>query len=1264
MNNDLPVKPLNSRFTDGQWQAVYEEGHNILVSASAGSGKTTVLVQRVIEKIKSGVNVDELLIVTYTESAAREMKERIQIAIQKAITQEGEAELKRHLVKQVSLLSQASISTLHAFCLQVIRRYYYLIDLDPVFRLLTDETEMLLLKEDVWEELREELYGEEKNAFYELTANYSGDRNDDGLTKLIFSLYEFSRANPNPALWLTQLSDLYRITSTDIGESKLFLELLKPQILEILKSLIQVSRSAVVLADGTEELKKHYDLVASEAVFFEELVELVDTNNYNAAFQFISDFSFGRIPTVKKSADEAIKEVGKEIKILRDQYKKRFGELKESYFYTKPINMLEIMASAAPLVDEMARVTQLFTDAYRKEKAKRNVLDFNDLEHLTHQILATFTDEQWTGTTASDYYREKFQEVLVDEYQDVNKLQESIVYWLTKHGEEEAGNLFMVGDVKQSIYSFRLADPSLFLTKYEQFGQHQNGERIILAENFRSRGEVLHFTNLIFQQLMDKNVGQMVYDEAATLIHGFPNFPESTIHQPEVLIFEKGASTSEEEETEVESLEWNMRIDDKTEGELLMVGQKIQQLIASEFPIYDKELKQNRPIHYQDIVLLTPTKKNNLVLLDIFKRLAIPIHVNDTQNYFQTTEIKIMMSLLKVIDNPYQDIPLAAVLRSPIVGLDENELASIRITKKTGEYYEALESFYHQYEGRDKASHFTTELYEKIAKFRSQLLSWREMARREELVRLIWRIYEETGFLDYVGGMSAGKQRQANLHALYERASRYEASSFKGLFQFVRFIEKMQEKDKDLAEPTAVAPDEKAVRVMTIHASKGLEFPVVFVLDLTKRFNLQDTRSAYVFNEEYGVGTNYKDLEKRITYRTLPEVALKIEKKKKLLAEEMRKLYVALTRAEEKLFLVGSYASQEVAWKEWGAVSNHKETVLPGDMRLTASHMMKWIGSALVRHPNSQNDYVTEIAPIGDISQHPASFSIEFKNEEQIQASMNQKENESEGNILIELANQTYKSQEGDEDQKLQTAIQLMAFNYPYESATRTTSYQSVSEIKRLFEEPEDTRMVKIDINQPRNRFVEQKLARPKFMQELTEPTAAEIGTATHLVMQSIDLTEKPTIQSLELLIKKLVMEELLTPQLEQKLSLNHLVQFFETDLGQQLITHHDLVRREQPFSLLMKAEDIFHDMEEQGEDNILIHGIVDGFIEFPDYIVLYDFKTDSVPKNGTEKIIQKYRGQLNLYQEALASILGKPVKESYICLLSIGEVFQIKKSV
>lgn len=1260
---ELPIKPQNSRFTDGQWQAVYEEGHNILVSASAGSGKTTVLVQRVIEKIKAGVNVDELLIVTYTEAAAREMKARIQVAIQKAITGEGDVAMKQHLVKQVPLLPQASISTLHAFCLQVIRRYYYLIDLDPVFRLLTDETEMLLLKEDVWSDLREELYGTDDNDFYALTATYSNDRNDDGLTRLIFSLYEFSRANPNPRLWLEHLSDLYRVDSGDLADTKLFKELLKPQIIESLYGLIATGQKASSIAEGTEELTKQHELVFSETLFFEELLESIMGNHYETAYNQLSAFKFERIATVKKAADESIKEAGAELKALRDQYKERYNQLVTDYFTTSPQEMSAIMEKATPLVDEMARVTQLFTEAYSKEKRRQNVLDFNDLEHLTLEILANFEGNTWSPTEASNYYREKFSEVLVDEYQDVNQLQENIIRWLSSE-DSVNGNLFMVGDVKQSIYSFRLADPSLFLTKYEKFGQHIDGERIILAENFRSRGEVLHFTNLIFEQLMDKSVGQLFYDEDAKLIHGFPDFPETNCHQPELLIYEKGSNEDTDSE-EVESVEWDMRIDDKTEGELLMVAQRIQQLIAEKFPIYDKDKKVNRPISYRDIVLLTPTKKNNLILLDVFKRMSVPIHVSDTQNYFQTTEIKIMMALLKIIDNPYQDIPLAAVLRSPIVALDENQLASIRITKKTGDYYAALENFYKTYQGQAKASHFDTILFEKVKRFMEQLENWRRIARREQLVTLIWTIYEDTGFLDYVGGMSSGKQRQANLHALYQRAESYEVSSFKGLFQFVRFIEKMQEKDKDLAEPTAISASEDAVRVMTIHGSKGLEFPVVFVLDLTKRFNLQDIQKSYLFNEDYGVGTSFKDLERRISYTTLPEVALKIEKKKKLLSEEMRKLYVAVTRAEEKLFLVGSYKNEESAWLEWGQTAHYSEAILPSSERFNASSLMKWIGMSLVRHPDGKNDYLEIPAKIGSIWQHPARFKISFHNESSIRENIQTIDLDEDSTWLENLEVQAKNNDKHQNDEAIQLAVKRMEYEYTHESATRTTSYQSVSEIKRLFEEPENARMVKIDVNKPRNRFVSEKLSRPKFMSDESEPSAAEIGTATHLIMQNIDLTQIPTKESVKDLIATFVAKGLLTDKLATKIQVDAILVFFTTELGELMLKKPKLVTREAPFSLLMDAEKIFTDMHEDASDKLLIHGIIDGFLEEEDGLILYDFKTDYVDQNSTiaiEKISKNYRGQMNLYREALENISGKPVKAAYLCLLSIGKTLLIEK--
>lgn len=1258
--SEWPIKPLNSRFTDGQWQSIYESGHNILVSASAGSGKTTVLVQRVIEKIKAGVNVDDLLIVTYTEAAAREMKERIKSAIQQAITGESDSEQKQHLVRQMSLLSQASISTLHAFCLQVIRRYYYLIDLDPIFRLLTDETEIILLKEAVWEEVRETLYGDDVSSFLDLAQAYSSDRNDDGLTDLIFSLYEFSRANPDPDYWLDHLSDLYKNEGETFSKGLLFQQLLKPQITDILTGLTESDLTAVQIGEGAEELASQTEIVASEAAHFKEVLAYIQFDDYQTAYQLIHSFEFVRWKPVKKSVDDSLKEAGSEMKELRNQAKDRYSELKEAYFNAPLENQLDIMSKAVPLVREMARVTKIFSQAYRERKNERNLLDFNDLEHLTLQILAKNEQQNWSPTEASIHYREKFKEVMIDEYQDINKLQETIMYWLTKNTTTK-GNLFMVGDVKQSIYSFRLADPGLFLAKYEQYGQSDGGERIILAENFRSRGEILQFTNLIFEQIMDKAVGQMDYDEPAKLIQGFNDFPETNQYKTEILIYEKGKEPAGEE-TEGESLDYDMQIESKTQGELLMVGQKIQQLIQEEFPIYDKKTKSNRPISYQDIVLLTPTKMNNLVLLEMFKRLAIPLHVNDTQNYFQTTEISIMMSLLKIIDNPYQDIPLAAVLRSPIVGLNENELASIRISKKTGDYYEALNQFYNAYPGENKASAFTTTLWNKVDLFFSHLKKWREEARRNHLVELIWTIYKDTQFLDYVGGMSSGRQRKANLHALYERAASYEKTSFKGLFQFVRFIEKMQEKDKDLAEPKAISANEDAVRVMTIHASKGLEFPVVFVLDLTKQFNLQDIKKSYLFNEDFGVGTEYKDQENHIRYSTLPAIALKVERKAKLLSEEMRKLYVALTRAEQKLFLVGSYKDKEAAYKEWGIISNHQPTVLPNTVRLTANSLMKWVGLSLMRHAEGANDYLAITSNNVHIKNHPAKFAIHFYNESMIQEQLIEEHLETDEKWIEKLeASLSNRSVHIEEQAMLDEALSLMNYSYRYQKSTHTTSYQSVSEIKRLFEEPEDEQMVKINVNQPRNqnRYLEDKLMRPRFMAEMSAPTKAEIGTATHLVMQSINLFEPITNASITSLIKDLIERGMLQLEVAGKIETDKVVLFFESELGKQLLAHPHKVKREAPFSLLIKADRIFTDLEPTAKDNVLIHGIIDGYLEYEEEVILFDYKTDQVARYGSaagEKMLEKYRGQMNLYRQALEISLDKPVTQAYLCLLTTNE--------
>lgn len=1251
----LPIKPENSRFTDDQWQAVYDGGTNLLVSASAGSGKTTVLVERVIEKIKVGTNVDELLIVTYTDAAAREMKERIQAALQEAVTGESLAEQKRHLVRQIPLLSQASISTIHSFCLQVIRRYYYLIDLDPVFRLLTDDTEIVLLQEDVWNEVREELYGEDDSLFKTLTSTYSNDRTDAGLQDLIFSLFEFSRANPNPEMWLEHLSDLYQVDSESFLTSPLYLDLVKPQVMDILVGLEEQYGFAVSIGESSDELAKSLEILQTEHGHVRELIHLLEIDNIDALYNMLQTFSFARWKGAGTKAEPVVKEAGNEMKDIRNQCKKRYEEMQKAYFASSPEQQFQLMQQTVPLIDEMARVTQLFTEAYTAKKRERNLLDFNDLEHLTLNILAHFEEGKWNPSEASTHYREKFAEVMVDEYQDINQLQENILYWLTEK-ESQPGNFFMVGDVKQSIYSFRLADPGLFLQKYEAYGQEKGGERIILADNFRSRGEVLNFINLLFIQLMDKSVGQMEYDEAAKLVQGFTAFPESNNHQTEVLIYEKEMEENPEDEFD------EFGIETKTEGELMVVGQKIKEMIEAEFPIYDKKKKANRPLRYSDIVLLTPTKKNNATIQALFKQLEIPLLVNDTQNYFQTTEITIMMSLLKIIDNPYQDIPLAGVLRSPLVGLNEREMAYIRVTKKTGDYYDAVLHFYRHYPGDSKPTRFTDHLFEKLHTFLERFDKWREIARRESIVTLIWTIYQETNFLDYVGGMASGRQRKANLHALYERAASYEQTSFKGLFQFVRFIEKMQQKDKDLAEPTAISEDENTVRIMTIHASKGLEFPVVFVLDLTKQFNLSDIRNGYVFHEQLGVGTEYKDLDKRIRYTTLPETALKEEKKKKLLAEEMRKLYVALTRAEEKLFLVGSYKNEEAAWKEWGTVSSHQATVLPNDLRLKAKSLMHWIGMSIVRHPDSENDHLHVTARNGEVQQHAGRFKVQFVNEKELFEHNDQLETAVDaGKWLDELEEAPNVKIDATLQEDFEAVKDLLEHRYAHQAATHTTSYQSVSEIKRLFEEPHEGQLVKIDVNEPRNqnRYTEDHLKRPAFLAETTAPTSVEIGTATHLVMQSMDLSKEPTIERVSEVIEELVDKGLLLEEAAMRIEKEKIVAFFETDLGQQLIQQPDLVKREKPFSLLLDAATIFTDMDGSAEDKILIHGIIDGYIEYPNEVILFDYKTDKLSRfkeKAHDEMLKKYRGQLMLYKAALQSSLAKPVTAAYLCLLDSGE--------
>lgn len=1221
-NFSIPPKAPNEMYTDSQWQAIYDQGTNLLVSASAGSGKTAVLVRRVIEKIKrQQLSVEQLLVVTFTEAAASEMKERIQTALQEAINVETDQEMKNHFTRQLTMLPMANISTLHSFCSKVIQRFFYLIDLDPSYRMLTDETETILLKEDVWDELRETFYEENQEIFYRLTENFSNDRSDSGLEDLILAMYEFARANPNPFHWLDGLVENYRMNN--LADSDLFHDLIRPEILKTLQEINQTYRWMISASQGIEELQKITELAQNEQGLIQQIEQTIMENKLDDIFTMFENIKFSTYPSPrKKEVKELYGDVIIECKNYRDQAKQELTKIREMYFNVSPEEQVERLQEALPIVEELVRVEKRFIEEYSAKKREKGMLDFNDLEHFTLQILQTEVD---SIKPAENYYRNRFSEIMVDEYQDINQLQETILRQLSS---EKPGNLFMVGDVKQSIYGFRLADPTLFIKKYHDFADEDGGRRIILAENFRSRKEVLDFTNLVFTQLMDQTVGQIEYDRQAELVNGFTAFPETEAFAPELLIYQKNGEVPE----------W---IEDKSMGEIFTTATKIRQLIDQGFEVYDKKEKAMRLLKYEDIVLLTPTRSHNLTILEVFKQLGIPLAINDTQNYFQSTELRVMISLMQIIDNPYQDIPLAAVLRSPIVGLQEEELAQIRLALPQKEYYQAVKSYS---QSNDDG------IADRLTAFMTQLNDWREFARRESLANLLVRIYNETAYLDYVLGMPAGQQRHANLLALIERAKDYERSSFRGLYQFVRFIEKMQEKDKDLGEPPTEEVND-AVRVMTIHGSKGLEFPVVFLMDMSKSFNVQDTRRNYVFDEQLGLGVRLLTQDTRIRKDTILFQTVKQKNLNKLLSEEMRKLYVALTRAEQKLFLVGSYDGEEAAYKTWSKGALNEHLVLDAGLRNGQNDsFFDWVGRTLFRHP-VMDQYQTEY-PVNQpavLKRHPATFKLDFIDPQKIAEIVQA--------YLPEI--KTLEIPQGTIN--IQSLKDQLLFKYPYPEATKTTSYQSVSELKRLYDDPDNRETLELTSTQNQYRFTESDLGTPKFLTAKKELSAAEIGTATHLVMQLLPLQENIQQEIVETLIADLVSRQTLTPEIAEKISIEGIMQFLDSEIGRFLIQNVDHLHREEPFSMLLPADQLFN--EYQNQDEILIHGIIDGYLEFNDKIFLYDLKTDRYTIEREQMLINRYRGQLNLYKDALEKAKQKPVEAAYLIFLQGNQVIDLLKT-
>jgi len=1240
----IPPKPAGASWTEDQWKAIMEKNKDILVAAAAGSGKTAVLVERIIQKILSEqdpIDVDELLVVTFTNASAAEMRHRIGEALEKAINNDPSS---RHLRKQLSLLNKASISTLHSFCMEVIRKYYYLIDIDPGFR-IADDTEAQLMRDEVMDELFEEEYGKKDNdPFFRLVDSFTSDRSDSALMDIVRDIYDFAVSNPMPGHYLQSMIDMYDVTAVTNIEELPFIQALLFDIelqLEGAKEMLERGLEVTRLPGGPAPRAENF---IDDINVINTLIE-ANRDSWSALYNAMQTWSFTRAKQVK--GDHFEKELTEKAQKLRDKAKKKIQDIKEELFLRKPEGFIRDIDEMRPLIETLVHLVTAFSERFEKAKREKGLVDYADLEHYCLAILTgeITSDGVFLPSEAALAYRQHFNEVFVDEYQDVNMVQETILRLVAKE-DETIGNLFMVGDVKQSIYRFRLAEPNLFLGKYNRFRQDGNGTglRIDLARNFRSRKEVLEGTNYLFKQIMGVKVGEIEYDEAAELRPGAP-YPEDESFPIELILIDQNNDRKEappdaaDSEGEIAPLEFDEVDLEKSQLEARVMATKIKELIANETKVYNPKTESYRPIRYRDMVILLRSMTWAPQIMEEFKQQGIPIYANLSSGYFEATEVAVMMSLLRVIDNPVQDIPLASVLRSPIVGLNEEELAQIRLHNK-GTFWEAVKKFC-----TSSPTEKTELLYEKVRRFYDYLAEWRSMARQGSLSELIWQLYRDTQFYDFVGGLPGGKQRQANLRALYDRARQYEQTSFRGLFRFLRFVERMIERGDDLGAARALGEQEDVIRIMTIHSSKGLEFPVVFIAGMSRNFNMTDIRKPYMLDKEYGFAAKYVNVEKRISYPSLPQIAFKRKKKMEMLAEEMRVLYVALTRAKEKLYLTGTIKDVGKKIEQWNDVSANTEWLLKDFERADAGCYMDWVGPALIRHQDSNElrKFDNILVP-EEITSHPSSWKITLISADEVnnQEIIHSTEEESllgqvEQTKLIPITS-PYSNE----------IKSRLTWEYSFSNASTHRSKQSVSEMKRqreMSDEHSGTELL--------SKFKKSITKRPKFMQEKSL-SPAERGTALHMVMQHVDLGKPITVENIDTQVESMVTNELLSVEQAEVIDTQLIVKFFESDLGKR-ITNAKVVNREIPFTLSLPASEVYPKWT--GEDeSVFIQGIIDCIFEDEQGLVLIDFKSDGIYdrfKGGFEQarpiLEERYRLQINLYTKALEKIWKRKVNERYL---------------
>lgn len=1195
MNNLIPIKPEGVTWNDEQWEAIYRSGHDLLISAGAGSGKTAVLVERMIQKImRENLNVDELLVMTFTEAAAAEMKQRMRSRIEDELENFPENE---HLSAQLNKISQANISTFHAFCNKLIKRYYYLLELDPVFK-IADDIEVGIIQDEVIEVLFDELSEQDDETLLLLSEQFNNDRNDENLKVMLLKIYELARSNPEMIDWLQELEYLYEWDEQDLNSWRYYDEILKVITPSLEEATVDLEKACEFarLAQMTEKEHKYATDVYQKDLDFVNRLKAATSLSYQELREVFTHTTLTRFPAApKKDFDEEMNEACKK---SRESFKKQIEKIKSKYFIFSNETHLTHFEKSKEVVRSLAKLVLLFHERFSEAKLKRQLLDFSDLEWYTLRLLIT---KNGPTDVAYDIYSQ-FKEIMIDEYQDTNSMQESIVLAIAKIKQPEIP-IFMVGDVKQSIYRFRLAEPSIFQGKYYQFSQpNTRGHKIDLMKNYRSHQQVIDSTNYIFKQLMDEPVGEINYDEAAMLKLGVEGEVDDLFNQNEIHLIDKDQISEDEVDLSVIELEAHH------------IARTIKQWINSNQEIYDRKLGKNRVLTYQDIVILMRSLTSVTIFQDVFRQYHIPLFTEQNTDLFDSIEIINMVSCLKVIDNPYQDIPLVGLMRSPLFFFNERELSLIKVSTKASSFYD-LVHYYQQY-GEDDL------LKEKVTHFVKVIERWRFESKSQSLASLITLIYEQTLYYEFVMGLPHGYLRKANLDVFVDKARHYENSTKKGLYGFVNYIDRMQALGKHFGKAKTVTANENVVRIMSIHKSKGLEFPVVFISQIQKKFNVQDEKGDYILHKKYGVATKYINPLLSLTQKTIAQNVVASLIHREMLAEEMRLLYVAMTRAKSKLIFTGVF---EVEKK----LSSLKEIIakphplLPASYRLKAVNYADWILPAVLKHPNNQ-DIVTHYLD-GTAAYLPdeSSWKISiFTQQQELEQSIIQAEES-----IIEAPSLDFEK--------------IFSTKYAYQPLVEISAKQSVSQRK----EAEETPLFK-GIPQPQTQMA---YDRPSFMKE-NKVSGAEAGTALHQFMQHLPTMANHTLESLQEIKDRVIKREMMTEEMSQRIDLNQVLQFTQSPLYQKLLTALS-VKKEVPFMTLVKVDE-----HEQSE--ILLQGVIDLLAEFEDEVYIIDYKTDYIKdfERQQSELRERYVTQMKYYSKAIKEIFPQKQVSCHVYFLKVGQ--------